>query len=96
MLGTVVSPLRSDLVRVLATDCSDEDNNNGITIVDITDPENPAYCFIRHEHGKPLNALEYLHKNGFGATQLAVLDAVDLSTYNDDEEGGLSLSVQLV
>ena len=96
MLGTEVSPLRSDLVRVLATDCFDEDNNNGITIVDITNPENPAYCFIRREYGKPLNALEYLHENEYSARRLAVLDAIDLSTYSDDEEGGLSLSVHLV
>ncbi|KAG6919679.1 hypothetical protein DXG01_002622 [Tephrocybe rancida] len=40
---------------------SQGDNNDGITIVDITDPENPSYCFSRRVPCRaPLTATQYI------------------------------------
>lgn len=38
------------------------DNNNGISIIDITDPLNPSYCFVDGslEGETPLNASDYV------------------------------------
>ncbi|EIW65248.1 uncharacterized protein TRAVEDRAFT_109959 [Trametes versicolor FP-101664 SS1] len=38
--------------------CWGGDNNEGISIIDVTDPLHPAYCFLRRE--RPLSAYEYL------------------------------------
>ncbi|KAG6811058.1 hypothetical protein H0H92_009147 [Tricholoma furcatifolium] len=37
---------------------TDGDNNDGITVIDITEPENPAYCFVNED--RPLSATEYV------------------------------------
>ena len=36
------------------------ENNEGITVIDITDVSQPGYCFVRRERGPPLSAHEYL------------------------------------
>ena len=36
------------------------DNDDGITVVDITDPSQPAYCFMHPSQVTPLSAYEYL------------------------------------
>ena len=36
------------------------DNNDGITIIDVTDPESPAYCFASIHEMTPLSATQYL------------------------------------
>ncbi|OJT05478.1 hypothetical protein TRAPUB_3707 [Trametes pubescens] len=41
--------------------CWDGDNNDGISVIDVTDPLHPAYCFIHGRHFSiPLSAYEYL------------------------------------
>ncbi|EDR04956.1 uncharacterized protein LACBIDRAFT_330180 [Laccaria bicolor S238N-H82] len=39
---------------------SDGDNNDGITIIDVTDPENASYCFHESEEDTPINAEGYV------------------------------------
>ncbi|PIL36657.1 hypothetical protein GSI_00346 [Ganoderma sinense ZZ0214-1] len=39
--------------------CWDGDNNDGISILDVTEPDRPAYCFLRSEG--VLNAHQYLN-----------------------------------
>ncbi|KAL6302790.1 hypothetical protein BKA93DRAFT_827094 [Sparassis latifolia] len=36
----------------------DGDNNDGISVIDVTDPENPAYCFVTTD--TPLSAEQYV------------------------------------
>ncbi|KAF7301373.1 hypothetical protein MIND_00702500 [Mycena indigotica] len=38
----------------------DGDNNDGITVFDITDPTNPAYCHVRSRRKGPLSGEEYV------------------------------------
>ncbi|KAH9921524.1 uncharacterized protein BXZ73DRAFT_79920 [Epithele typhae] len=40
------------------TGCWDDENNEGITVIDVTDPNNPDHCFMRHE--AVLDAYGYL------------------------------------
>ncbi|KAI0722008.1 hypothetical protein C8T65DRAFT_600699 [Cerioporus squamosus] len=39
-------------------DCWGGDNNDGISVLDVTDPEKPSYCFLRRS--QPLDARGYL------------------------------------
>ncbi|KAG6890184.1 hypothetical protein C0995_010889 [Termitomyces sp. Mi166 len=39
---------------------SEGDNNDGITVIDITDPRNPAYCFVFLGQMIPLTANDYI------------------------------------
>ncbi|KAK7440634.1 hypothetical protein VKT23_016982 [Stygiomarasmius scandens] len=40
----------------------DGDNNDGITIIDITDPTNPAYCFVLGRGGVPADGRCYISR----------------------------------
>ena len=65
---------------------SHQDNNDGITVVDITDLENPAYCFFGSRGSdKPLDAREYLSRYE-PVAELESVDATSLST--PDESAG--------
>ena len=71
---------------------SHQDNNDGITVVDITDLENPAYCFFDSRGSdKPLDAREYLSRYE-PVAELESVDATSLST-PDKSAGGLSLNI---
>ncbi|KAF8971382.1 hypothetical protein BDZ97DRAFT_1913870 [Flammula alnicola] len=36
------------------------DNNDGITVIDVTDPETPSYCFVFLDERKPISATQYI------------------------------------
>ncbi|THU86830.1 hypothetical protein K435DRAFT_617037, partial [Dendrothele bispora CBS 962.96] len=38
----------------------DEDNDDGITIIDVTDPSDPAYCFVYRPGGVPTDMKGYI------------------------------------
>ncbi|THU86844.1 hypothetical protein K435DRAFT_731241, partial [Dendrothele bispora CBS 962.96] len=40
----------------------DEDNNDGISIIDVTDPSDPAYCFVHEPGGGPIDMKGYIVK----------------------------------
>ncbi|KAI0333019.1 hypothetical protein GY45DRAFT_1298126 [Cubamyces sp. BRFM 1775] len=40
--------------------CWDAENGEGLSIIDITDPKRPRYCFMQAEGVKPLSAYQYL------------------------------------
>ncbi|KAL6306820.1 hypothetical protein BKA93DRAFT_140786 [Sparassis latifolia] len=42
--------------------CWDNDNDDGISVIDVTDPEHPAYCFVNldSESNGPLSAEQYV------------------------------------
>ncbi len=35
------------------------DNNEGITVIDVTNPSKPAYCFVKLEESRILSAAQY-------------------------------------
>ncbi|KAI0751221.1 hypothetical protein C8Q80DRAFT_1156099 [Daedaleopsis nitida] len=64
--------------------CWGGDNNDGISVMDITDPEKPAYCFMRNENDYPLDARGYL-RHYYSANDIDA-GAVDAAHDSDEKQ----------
>ncbi|TFK47721.1 hypothetical protein OE88DRAFT_1685546 [Heliocybe sulcata] len=71
LYGTNISLLTADVGSTEAVS-----NTDGISIVDVTDPSNPAYCFVSQL--RPLSAGEYIHMDAELEASLAALQAYEV------------------
>ncbi|KAI0040582.1 hypothetical protein FA95DRAFT_853749 [Auriscalpium vulgare] len=54
------------------------DNDDGVTIIDVTDPTAPQCCFTRNINGPPLSALEYV-RNYYTISDAVLAGEADVS-----------------
>lgn len=53
------------------TKCAGADNDNGLSIIDVTDPQSPAYCFLYELDGLLVNAEGYCDDDPWAVDALA-------------------------